>query len=171
MSLDIVMKRVTGIELIEQKIGEAIGLEQAAQKVVYQFQSRGLFKQKNEREFMIVREEASDHEQEMNDLLKDLSASLGLNIQKTQAIVQKTTAKAMKMRDAYLGDKPDRQEALEFLCLAEAAEVIHYEVLRSLSKKFKAKNFGKKIKSILEEEKEHLKFCTKLVKKNIVEQD
>jgi rubrerythrin len=70
-----------------------------------------------------------------------------------------------------LGDKPDRQEALEFLCLAEAAEVTHYEVLRSLSKKFKAKNFGRKIKSILDEEKEHLKFCTKLVKKNIVEQD
>jgi rubrerythrin len=76
----------------------------------------------------------------------------------------------MKMRDAYLGDKPDRQEALEFLCLAEAAEVIHYEVLRSLSKKFKTKNFGKKIKRILEEEKKHLKFCTKLVKENIVEQ-
>lgn len=36
---------------------------------------------------MKIREEASDHEQEMNDLLKDLSASLGLNIQKTQATV------------------------------------------------------------------------------------
>lgn len=59
------MKRVTGIELIEQKIGEAIGLEQAAQKAVYQFQSRGLFKPENEREFMKIREEASDHEQEM----------------------------------------------------------------------------------------------------------
>lgn len=59
------MKRVTGIELIEQKIGEAIGLEQAAQKAVYQFQSSGLFKPENEREFMKIREEASDHEQEM----------------------------------------------------------------------------------------------------------
>lgn len=171
MSINIVMKRVTGIELIEQKMGEAIGLEQAAQKAVYQFQSRGLFRPENEREFMIIREEATDHEQEMNDLLKDLSASLGLNIQKTQATVQKTTAKAMKIRDAYLGNKPDLQEALEFLCLAEAAEVTHYEVLRSLSKKFKAKNFRKTIKRILEEEKEHLKFCTKLVKENIVEQE
>lgn len=105
---------------------------------------------------MKIREEASDHEQEMNDLLKDLSASLGLNIQKTQATVQKTTTKAMKIRDTYLGNKPDRQEALEFLCLAEAPEVTHY---------------GKKIKRILEEEKEHLKFCTKLVKENIVEQE
>lgn len=58
------MKRVTGIELIEQKIGEAIGLEQAAQKAVYQFQSRGYSSQKM-REFMKIREEASDHEQEM----------------------------------------------------------------------------------------------------------
>lgn len=164
------MNRVTGIDLIEQKVGEAIGLEQAAQKVVYQFQSRGLFKTENERKFLNIRQEASDHEQEMNDLLKDLSESLGINIQKTQATARKTSAKAMKMRDAYLGDRPDRQEALEFLCLAEAAEVTHYEVLRSLSKKFKAKNFGKKIKSILQEEKEHLKFCTKLVKENIVEE-
>lgn len=103
--------------------------------------------------------------------MKDLSASLGLNIQKTQATVQKTTTKAMKISDTYLGNKPDRQEALEFLCLAEAAEVTHYVVLRSLPKKVKAKNFGKKIKRILEEEKEHLKFCTKLVKENIVEQE
>jgi len=34
----------------------------------------------------------------------------------------------------YLGEDPDSQEALEFLCLAEGGEVTHYEVLRTYAK-------------------------------------
>jgi hypothetical protein len=37
--------------------------------------------------------------------------------------------------ETYLGEEPDTQEALEFLCLAEGAEVTHYEVLTSVAKK------------------------------------
>jgi hypothetical protein len=44
------------------------------------------------------------------------------------------------MMETYLGDEPDSSEAIEFLCLAEAGEVTHYEVLDAMMKKVKFKN-------------------------------
>jgi hypothetical protein len=66
----------------------------------------------------------------------------------------------------YLGEDPDSQEALEFLCLAEGAEVTHYEVLSVMTKSIKNKQFSAKVKSILGQEKKHLLTCTQLAKKN-----
>jgi rubrerythrin len=68
--------------------------------------------------------------------------------------------------ETYLGDEPDNQEALEFLCLAEGGEVTHYEVLSSIAKDVKNKKFGTKVRSILMEEKRHLDLCMKLAKDN-----
>jgi hypothetical protein len=67
--------------------------------------------------------------------------------------------------ETYLGEDPDSQEALEFLCLAEGADVTHYEVL-SVTKGIKNKRFPVKVKSILTQEKKHLLLCTQLAKKN-----
>lgn len=46
------------------------------------------------------------------------------------------------MMETYLGEEPDTQEALEFLCLAEGAEVTHYEVLAAIAKDVKNRKFG-----------------------------
>ena len=56
--------------------------------------------------------------------------------------------------------------ALEFLCLAEGGEVTHYEVLSEVAKELKEKKFATEVRSILKEEKEHLKLCTQLAKEN-----
>ena len=69
--------------------------------------------------------------------------------------------------ETYLGEDPDTQEALEFLCLAEGAEVTHYEVLSSVTKEVKSRKFGTKVRKILKEEQDHLGLCTKLAKQNI----
>jgi rubrerythrin len=68
--------------------------------------------------------------------------------------------------ETYLGEDPDSQEALEFLCLAEGAEVTHYEVLSVMAKGAKYKQLSGKIRSILNQEKKHLLICTQLAKKN-----
>jgi hypothetical protein len=44
--------------------------------------------------------------------------------------------------ETYLGEDPDTQEALEFLCLAEGGEVIHCEVLTSVAKEVRSRKFG-----------------------------
>ena len=44
-------------------------------------------------------------------------------------------------QETYLGVNPDSQEALEFLCLAEGAEVTHYEDLSAITKVSRINNF------------------------------
>jgi ferritin-like protein len=155
-------------EMLEEKIGEAIGLEMAAQKAVKELTSKGLLPDevsiKNKLEGM--RKEATNHQTEMEELVGKLSDSDGLDSDKIQEMAQETQQKASKIMETYLGEDPDSQEALEFLCLAEGAEVTHYEVLSAMTKGIKNKQFSPKISSILKEEKEHLLMCTQLAKKN-----
>lgn len=68
--------------------------------------------------------------------------------------------------ETYLGENPDSQEAIEFLCLAEAGEVTHYEVLSAMTRGIKNKQFKTKVRSMLNQEKKHLLLCTQLAKKN-----
>ena len=67
----------------------------------------------------------------------------------------------------YLGDDADTSEALEFLCIAEGGEVAHYEVLDAMVKDIDDSEFKNKVKSTLNEEKEHLQECIKLARENI----
>ena len=71
------------------------------------------------------------------------------------------------MMSTYLGNDADTSEALEFLCIAEGGEVAHYEVLDAMVKDVKDSEFRNKVKSILNEEKEHLQECIKLARENI----
>ena len=153
-------------EMIQEKIGEALGLEKAAQKAVKDLDSRGLLKPEQMKKLSKMREEASQQEEEMQDLVKDLVESDGFDPETIDEKAEETAEKASKMMETYLGEEPDNQEALEFLCLAEGGEVTHYEVLNSIAKDVKNKKFGTKVRSILKEEKRHLNLCTKLARDN-----
>lgn len=152
--------------MIQEKIGEALGLEKAAQKAVEDLDSRGLLKPGQMKKLSKMKEEASQQEQEMQDLVEDLVESDGFDQDTIDEKAEETAEKASKIMETYLGDEPDTQEALEFLCLAEGGEVAHYEVLNSISKDVKNKKFGTKVRLILKEEKRHLDLCTKLAKDN-----
>ena len=158
-------------EKLEEKIGEAIGLEMAAQKAVKELSSKGLLPEestaKNKLEGM--RKEANNHQTVMEEIVTKLTKSEGLDSSNIEEMAKETEQKATKMMETYLGEDPDSQEALEFLCLAEGGEVTHYEVLNELTKEIKDKQIATKIKSILEEEQKHLLLCTQLAKKNALE--
>ena len=51
--------RMADKEMIEEKIGEALGLEKAAQKAVEELDSRGLLKPEHMKKFSKMKEEAS----------------------------------------------------------------------------------------------------------------
>jgi ferritin-like protein len=153
-------------EKLEEKIGEAIGLEMAAQKAVEELKSKGLIPTQGAVKLEGMRKEANNHQTQMEDLVKKLSDSDGLDAVKIQEMAQETEQKASKIMETYLGEDPDSQEALEFLCLAEGAEVTHYEVLSAMTKGIKNKQFPAKIRAILKQEKRHLLLCTQLAKKN-----
>ena len=151
-------------EMIQEKIGEALGLEKAAQKAVEELHSRGLLEPEHMKKLTKMKEQAGKQEEEMEVLIQDLTDTDGFDSSAIEEKAVETADKVSKIMVTYLGDKPDTQEALEFLCLAEGGEVAHYEVLASVAKDVKNKKFGTKVRSILKEEKGHLDLCTKLAK-------
>lgn len=152
--------------MIQEKIGEALGLEKAAQKAVEELDSRGLLKPEQMKKLSKMREEASQQEKELENLVEELEESDGFDDDTIEEKAEETAEKASKIMETYLGEDPDTQEALEFLCLAEGGEVTHYEVLASVAKDVKNKKFGTKVRAILKEEKRHLDLCTKMAKDN-----
>jgi rubrerythrin len=155
------------IEKIEEQIGEALGLEIAAQKAVEELTSRGLLDKPGiKRKLQGMKSEAAAHQKKIEKLLQRVSESEGLNEDSIREHAEETSQKASQMMQTYLGEEPDTLDAIEFLCLAEGGEVTHYEVLSEIAKKIKEKKFAAEVRSILKEEKEHLKLCTQLAKKN-----
>jgi hypothetical protein len=154
---------------IEKKIGEALGLEMAAQKAVEELGSKGLLdkggmKDKLEK----MRKQANNHQTDLEELT--LLPSLGLDSINIQKVANETVQKASEMMNTYIGENPDSSEAIEFLCLAEGGEVTHYEVLSAMTKKLvKDRKLSAKVKAILEEEKKHLSLYTRLAKQIAVE--
>ena len=153
-------------EMIQEKIGEALGLEKAAQKAVEELHSRGLLEPEHMKKLSKMKEQAGKQEEEMEVLIQDLTDTDGFDSSTIEEKAVETADKVSKIMVTYLGDEPDTQEALEFLCLAEGGEVAHYEVLASVAKDVKNKKFGTKVRSILKEEKGHLDLCAKLAKSN-----
>jgi len=153
-------------EMIQEKIGEALGLEKAAQKAVDELHSRGLLQPEHMKKLTSMKEQAAEQEEEMEVLVQELTDSDGFDSSSIEEKAVETAQKVSKIMETYLGKEPDTQEALEFLCLAEGGEVAHYEVLASVAKDVKNKKFGTKVRSILKEEKGHLDLCTKLAKSN-----
>ena len=104
-------------ERLEQKLGEAIGLEMAAQKAVDEL-SKGLLPDEapTKKKLEGMRKEANNHQTQMEDLVTKLSQSDGTDPKKIQRTAQDWT-KGNKKMETYLGENPDSQEAMEFLCL------------------------------------------------------
>jgi ferritin-like metal-binding protein YciE len=157
------------IEMIQEKIGEAIGLEKAAQKAVEDLDAKGLLKPEQMKKLSKMKDEAGEQETEMQDMVQELVESDGIEAEQVESKAEETAEKASKIMETYLGEDPDTQEALEFLCLAEGGEVTHYEVLASVAKELKNKKFGTMVRKILKEEQGHLNLCTKLAKANASE--
>jgi ferritin-like metal-binding protein YciE len=149
---------------LEQKIGKALGLEKAAQLAVEELSAKGLLDEGGMREkLQIMKEQANNHQTNLEELVPALEPE-GLSSENIQAVAQETEHKAAEIMKIYLGKDPDSCEAIEFLCLAEGGEVIHYELLSAMTKGVKNKKLATNVKAILAEEKRHLQLCTRLAK-------
>jgi hypothetical protein len=63
-----------------------------------------------------MKDEASQQEEEMEDLVKDLVESEGFDEDTIDEKAEETAGKASEIMETYLGVDPDTQEALKFLC-------------------------------------------------------
>jgi rubrerythrin len=155
---------MANLQKLEQKIGEALGLEKAAQVAVEELAAKGLLDEGGMKDkLQNMKKQANNHQSNLEELIPALESE-GLSSENIQNAATETEQKAAEMMKTYLGEDPDSSEAIEFLCLAEGGEVTHYEVLSSLTKGVKNKKFGTKVKAILAEEKRHLQLCTRLAR-------
>jgi rubrerythrin len=154
---------------IEKKIGEALGLEMAAQKAVEELGSKGLLDEGGMKaKLENMRKQANNHQTQLEELIQKLSESEGLDSANIQEVANETEQKVSQMMKIYLGDQPDSSEAIEFLCLAEGGEITHYEVLSAMAKLVKDRKFSTKVRAILNDEKKHLQLCTRLARQTAV---
>jgi rubrerythrin len=155
---------MANLQKLEQKIGEALGLEKAAQVAVEELAAKGLLDEGGMKDkLQTMKKQANNHQANLEELIPALESE-GLSSENIQNAATETEQKAAEMMKTYLGEDPDSSEAIEFLCLAEGGEVTHYEVLSAMTKGVKNKKFGTKVKAILAEEKRHLQLCTRLAR-------
>jgi hypothetical protein len=84
-------------EMIEEKIGEAIGLEKAAQKAVEELDSRGLLKPEHMKKLSKMKDQAGEQEQQMEELVEQLTESDGLDSDKIESTADETAEKCSQM--------------------------------------------------------------------------
>jgi hypothetical protein len=159
---------MVGIEKLQEKLGEALGLEMAIQKAMEEFSSTELFKKDRMSitQLQKMQEQAGNHQAKLERIIDSLPKSEAqIYSTKIYQIAEQTAEKCHKIMQTYLGDDPDSSEAIEFLCLAESGEVTHYEVLNAMSMKVKIKKLSTTVNSVLREEKRHLRLCTRLAKR------
>jgi hypothetical protein len=140
---------MANLQKLEQKIGEALGLEKAAQVAVEELYAKGLLDEGGMKDkLQNMKKQANTHQANLEELIPALESE-GIGSQNIQNAAQETEQKAAEMMKIYLGDDPDSSEAIEFLCLAEGGEVTHFEVLSAMTKGVKNKKLTTKVKAIL----------------------
>jgi hypothetical protein len=84
-------------EMIQEKIGEALGLEMAAQKAVEELNSRGLLEAEHMKKLSKMKEEAGKQEEELQTLVEDLVESDGFEKETIEEKAEETAEKATKI--------------------------------------------------------------------------
>jgi hypothetical protein len=116
------------VNTLEEKLAEVLGLAQAAQGATQKVE--GLVEDESiQAELRQMREEAEETERRCTELADQRDG-------KKTAILEKareTKAEAEAMMSTYLGDDSDGLDGFEFMTMAEAGEVGHWAVLRTLN--------------------------------------
>src|SRR3712207_1674925 len=113
---------------LDEKLAEVIGLAQAAQDTVSQvakMEDAETFESDLER----MRSEAEETERRTTELIETFEG-------KKTAILEKareTKSEAAEMRDAYLADEEEALDGFEFLTMAEAGELGHWEIVQTIA--------------------------------------
>ena len=119
---------------LESKIGEVLGLAMAAQDATQKVTK--LVEEEGEHEDLAqtlqqMAQEAKETEERTTQLASELDG-------KKTAILEKareTKQEAVEMMSTYLGDDADALDGFEFLTMAEAGEVGHWQVVGTMNER------------------------------------
>lgn len=92
---------MTNTQKLEQKLGEVLGLEMAAQKAVEELSAKGLLEEAGiEAQVEGMKQEANNHQKKIEQLVENLSKSEGLDSQ-CSGISKRNTTKGFS-NDAHI---------------------------------------------------------------------
>jgi hypothetical protein len=115
---------------LEEKLAEVTGLAKAAQEAAQKVE--GLLEDDDlAAKLQQMREEAAETERRCTDLAEERDGKKTAILEKAQ----ETKNEAAEMMSTYLGSDADDLDGFEFLTMAEAGEVGHWEILGKLSEK------------------------------------
>jgi hypothetical protein len=121
------------LTVLESKLGEVAGLAMAAQgatdKVKKLAQDEGASKLVQELERM--HKEAAETEERCTQRADEFNGKKTAILEKANEVKQEAT----EMMKTYLGDDADALDGFEFLTMAEAGEVGHWEIVREMANK------------------------------------
>jgi hypothetical protein len=121
---------VAELTTLEEKLAEVTGLAKAAQEATQKIE--GLVDdQELASELQRMREEAEETERRCTDLADERDGKKTAILEKAQ----ETKNEAAEMMSTYLGSDADDLDGFEFLTMAEAGEVGHWEILGKLNEK------------------------------------
>ena len=119
---------------LETKLGEVLGLAMAAQGATEKVKK--LVDEEDDHEELAralekMHDEARETEERCTDVAGDLDGKKTAILEKAQ----ETKNEAAEMMSTYLGSDADDLDGFEFLTMAEAGEVGHWEILGKLNEK------------------------------------
>jgi hypothetical protein len=140
---------------LESKIGEVLGLAMAAQEATRKVTR--LVEQEGQREDLAqtlqrMAAEAKETEDRTTELASELEG-------KKTAIVEKareTKQEAKEMMSTYLGDDADALDGFEFLTMAEAGEVGHWQVVGTMNERGQVPGLQQLVEWALPIQRRHL---------------
>jgi hypothetical protein len=115
---------------LDTKIAEVIGLAQAAQGATEKIS--GLVDDDEIKQTLRkMRQEAAETEERTTNVAENLDGKKTAILEKARETKQEAT----EMMSTYLGDYADGLDGLEFLTMAEAGEVGHWQILGTMNQK------------------------------------
>jgi hypothetical protein len=139
---------------LESKIGEVLGLAMAAQDATQKVS--GLVEQEGDHEDLAqtlqrMAQEAKETEERTTQVASELEG-------KKTAILDKareTKREATEMMSTYLGDDADALDGFEFLTMAEAGEVGHWQVVGTMNERAQVQGLQQLVEWVLPIQRRH----------------
>ena len=119
---------------LESKIGEVLGLAMAAQDATQKVETlvqHGGNHEDLSQTLQRMAQEAKETEERTTELASELEGKKTAILEKARETKQEAT----EMMSTYLGDDADALDGFEFLTMAEAGEVGHWTVVRTMNER------------------------------------
>jgi hypothetical protein len=142
---------VAELTTLEEKLAEVTGLAKAAQEATTKVESL-VDDEVLASKLQQMRGEAEETEQRCTRLADDRNGKKTAILEKAQ----ETKNEATEMMSTYLGSDSDDLDGFEFLTMAEAGEVGHWEILGKLNEKAGEEEVRELVEWALPIQKRHL---------------